>query len=165
VPAALLPGLLELERSPPEDPAAFFAAAIEGDTAVGPGASAAAELMKHAARVGLDVEALAQELRSCGVGEAAAGMFAEAWGILRAGGGVPKLAVPAPVQLADLDWTFGVSASSSEHAAMGATFVQLRLQTRGADGRAELVHMELSLARFYEFLAELESAKARLDLV
>ena len=47
---------------------------------------------------------------------------------------------------------------------MGATYVALRLHTQSASGASEYVHTELSLAKFYEFLAELEGAKASLEL-
>ena len=67
-------------------------------------------------------------------------------------------------RLVDVDWTFGVTASSSEHAAVGSTYVQVRLAVqRGA--ALEYVHLELTLEKFYDFLHELERAKAQLDIV
>ena len=77
--------------------------------------------------------------------------------------GAPAVAdssVPSNPRLTDLQWSFGVSASSSEHAAVGATFVQLMLKTQQQN-----THCEMSLANFYDFIHELESAKAQLELV
>ena len=162
LPPSLLPQLLELERAPPNDPAAFFAAALDGDVAA-PGAVAAVEVLRFAARAGLDAEGLMAELRRHGLSEGAASMFADAWAMYRSAN-VARLATPTPRKLIDLDWSFGVSASSSEHMAMGTTYVQLRLQTATQSG-TEFVHMELSLAKFYEFLSELEGAKQSLELV
>ena len=65
-----------------------------------------------------------------------------------------------PMRLTDLEWTFGVSASSSEHAAIGATFVQLRMKTQEQN-----THVEMNLAEFYDFMHELESAKAQMEVI
>ena len=106
-------------------------------------------------------------------------------------------------KLTRLTTSRAVSASSSEHAAVGQTYVQLRLVVDGA-GKQEYVHMgarchplsaprptrrdcaasshrcslppspplsvataitEMNLPRFYEFLHELECARAKLDLM
>jgi len=157
LPVCLVPSLLELERRGlPTDATTFFEGASTSSHA-GP----AREVLRFAALAGLDGTGLAEALRAAGVSEACADFFATYWAAAQ-----PSrefLALPAPRRLVDLDWNFGVSASSSEHAAMGVTFVQLRLHTQGSSG-AEYVHMELTLARFYELLHELEQAKAMLEL-
>ena len=54
----------------------------------------------------------------------------------------PPAALPADAaSLVDVDWSLGVTASSSELQALGSTFVLLRLHTRQADGTAEYVHL------------------------
>jgi hypothetical protein len=45
------------------------------------------------------------------------------------------------VDLVDVDWSLGVSASSSELQALGSTFVVLRLRTQSADGTSAYVHL------------------------
>ena len=169
LPASLLPALLDLESHPPNDPASYFSAVLDDPASSAVGSSstnvnAAREVFRYAAANGLEAEDLRLALQGAGIGEAAAAMFADAWSAQR-GAFVGELVQPHPLQLIDADWSFGVSASSSEHAAMGTTFVQLRLKTRNANGAAENVHMELNLARFYELLILLEEAKARADLM
>ena len=167
LPASLLPALLDLESHPPNDPTSYFSAVLDDSASSTVGSSstnAAREVFRYAAANGLEAEDLRLALQGAGIGEAAAAMFADAWSAQR-GAFVGELVQPHPLQLIDADWSFGVSASSSEHAAMGTTFVQLRLKTRNANGAAENVHMELNLARFYELLILLEEAKARADLM
>lgn len=167
LPASLLPALLDLESHPPNDPTSYFSAVLDDSASSAVGSSstnAAREVFRYAAANGLEAEDLRLALQGAGIGEAAAAMFADAWSAQR-GAFVGELVQPHPLQLIDADWSFGVSASSSEHAAMGTTFVQLRLKTRNANGAAENVHMELNLARFYELLILLEEAKARADLM
>ena len=50
----------------------------------------------------------------------------------------PEAAAPRVV---DVDWSLGVSASSSELQAIGSTFVVLRLHTEATDGTAQFVHL------------------------
>ena len=57
-----------------------------------------------------------------------------------------------------------MTASSSEHATVGTTYVQVRMVVEGSSG-PEYVHVELSLPRFYEFVHDLERAKAQLELI
>ena len=136
VPVALLPDLFELETNLPADPAAFFTAALDPSAAPMSGARAAAAVLRFAASEGLEPAALGQQLRAVGLGEAAAAFFADYWALQP-----PRSAVQlqVPMQLRDVEWSFGVSASSSEHQAMGTTFVQMRLNVQGEHG-AEYVH-------------------------
>jgi hypothetical protein len=66
-------------------------------------------------------------------------------------------------QLVDMEWKFGVTASSSDLKAVGSTFLQLKLVIDKGAGVTEDVHMELTLPQFYEFLASMEKAKTHLD--
>ena len=163
LPPELLPALLELERSPPLDPAAYFGAVLDSSANASSSSTAAAEVFRFAASHGLQAEELQHRLQAAGLGQAAAAMFADAWSAQRSD--ATALVRPPPLRLVDADWSFGVSASSSEHAALGTTFVHVRLRTRTEIGGLETVHMELNLARFYELLISLEAAKARCDLV
>lgn len=76
-------------------------------------------------------------------------------------------------KVVDMEWTFGVTAASSEVEAVGGTYLQLKLVIdkgvgSGEDSdasREEAVHMELTLPQFYEFLASMEQAKTYLDFL
>lgn len=58
-----------------------------------------------------------------------------------------------------------MTASSSEFEAEGTTYVQLRLRLRDTLSDEECYeHMEMKLEKFYDFLIELERAKAQLEL-
>jgi len=60
-------------------------------------------------------------------------------------------------QLVDMDWKFGVTASTSELSEVGACFLQLKLVIdRGAS--KENVIMELTLPQFYQFLQQMQAA-------
>nr|XP_002128721.1 COMM domain-containing protein 7-like [Ciona intestinalis]XP_002128739.1 COMM domain-containing protein 7-like [Ciona intestinalis] len=68
----------------------------------------------------------------------------------------------APHRLVDMEWKFGVTASSSELHRVGACYVQLKMiVTKGT--KTENVLMELTLPQFYNFLHEMEKAKLNLD--
>ena len=75
---------------------------------------------------------------------------------------VEKQAAPTII---DVDWSLGVTASSSEVQVVGATFVVLRLHTELPDGTTEYTHLELTLPKFYELRHQLEAAKAQLELM
>lgn len=64
--------------------------------------------------------------------------------------------------LKDLDWRFGVTASSSEVKEVGRTYLQLKLTLDRGDGLRD-VFVELTLQQFYDLLHQLESAKQTLD--
>ena len=144
LPVALLPDLLELEANLPADPTTFFAAAFDPSAPPAPGARAAAEVLRHAASQGLETADLMQQLRMLGLGEAGAIFFANYWAAQPSRASLQR---EPPLQLLDVDWSFGVSASSSEHQAMGTTFVQLRLSTQGQNG-GEFVHTGAAVARW-----------------
>nr|CAG4711851.1 unnamed protein product [Naegleria fowleri] len=60
--------------------------------------------------------------------------------------------------LLDLDWRFGVTASSSELNEVGSTFLQLKLTID--DGGRRDVFVEMTLQQFYDFLHEMEKAQS-----
>ncbi|KAM9965262.1 hypothetical protein ACTFIW_005074 [Dictyostelium discoideum] len=69
-------------------------------------------------------------------------------------------------QVLDMQWRFGVTTSSSEFTksnTTGSTFLQLKLVLDKGNNIKEDVHMELTLPQFYEFLKEMQSAKASLE--
>lgn len=228
--AALLPPLLDLESQSPAELAALFASAINLQTA-SPAAGAANQVFRQAALTDLEPQQLETRLRAAGVGPVCAAAAAQCWATHGIDHRRTLVADAVTVRkVIDVDWTFGggscplcqprlmsvrptqkltrlttsraVSASSSEHAAVGQTYVQLRLVVDGA-GKQEYVHMgarchplsaprptrrdcaasshrcslppsplerrnattEMNLPRFYEFLHELECARAKLDLM
>uniref|UniRef100_A0AAV2JCF8 COMM domain-containing protein n=1 Tax=Knipowitschia caucasica TaxID=637954 RepID=A0AAV2JCF8_KNICA len=65
-------------------------------------------------------------------------------------------------QLLDLEWKFGVTVGTSEIHKVGNIFLQLKLVMRKGTS-TENVYMELTLPQFYNFLHELERAKASMD--
>ncbi|XP_070578973.1 COMM domain-containing protein 7-like isoform X2 [Ptychodera flava] len=65
-------------------------------------------------------------------------------------------------QLVDMEWKFGVTASSNEVNKVGNTFLQLKLVINKGN-RTENVYMELTVPQFYSFLHEMEKAKSSLD--
>jgi len=64
-------------------------------------------------------------------------------------------------QLVDMEWKFGVTASTDELEKVGACFLQLKLVLdRG--GTRENVLMELTLPQFYQFLKEMNAASRQM---
>lgn len=68
-------------------------------------------------------------------------------------------------KLIDLDWSFGVTASSNDCDQVGKTFLQLKLTLDEGNQSLKQIFMELSLEQFYQFLAQMENCKAYLDFV
>ena len=85
-------------------------------------------------------------------------------------------------ELVNMEWKFGVTASSNDLESVGNTFLQLKLvinkggrEEQDAEGdnssnkkntsidNKEIVYMELTLPQFYNFLAEMEKAKSTID--
>nr|ACI68902.1 COMM domain-containing protein 7 [Salmo salar] len=62
----------------------------------------------------------------------------------------------------DMEWKFGVTVGTSELQKVGNTFLQLKLVIRKGNS-TENVYMELTLPQFYNFLHEMERAKASMD--
>ena len=67
-------------------------------------------------------------------------------------------------ELVDMQWKFGVTASSDDAAQIGSTFLQLKLVLNKGSG-LESHYMELTLPQFYGFLQEMEKAKQVIDFL
>ena len=67
-------------------------------------------------------------------------------------------------QLLDMQWRFGVTSSNSEIRHLGSTFLQMML-TLDMGNTEKQVRLELTLPQFYEFLAQMEKAKAMCDFL
>uniref|UniRef100_A0A671Z1J1 COMM domain containing 7 n=1 Tax=Sparus aurata TaxID=8175 RepID=A0A671Z1J1_SPAAU len=65
-------------------------------------------------------------------------------------------------QLVDMEWKFGVTVGTSEVQKVGNIFLQLKLVVRKGNS-TENVYMELTLPQFYNFLHEMERAKASME--
>jgi len=65
-------------------------------------------------------------------------------------------------KLEDVEWRFGVAAGSSDKAISGAAFIEMKLKIRQGD-ESVVRYMELSLPQFYEFVHQMERAKAVLE--
>lgn len=86
--------------------------------------------------------------------------------ILISKGSVSSLnALLASNQLVDLDWSFGVTASSNDCNQVGKTFLQLKLTIRQEDNALKDVFMEMTIEQFYHFLSEMEKCKSYIDLM
>ena len=72
-------------------------------------------------------------------------------------------------ELIDVEWKFGVTASTDEIDQVGETFLQLKLvvDKPSSDGSAERKHiaLELTLDQFYRFLSSMQEAKSHLDFL
>lgn len=68
-------------------------------------------------------------------------------------------------RLVDLDWTFGVTASTSEMDQVGSAFLQLKMTLDTGDNTTQDEYLELSIDQFFSFLSSLEQCKKFLDLV
>lgn len=68
-------------------------------------------------------------------------------------------------KLVDMDWSFGVTAASSDAEQVGKTYLQLRLTIDEQSQGMRVYFVELSVDQFYSFLAALEAAKQYLEFV
>ena len=66
-------------------------------------------------------------------------------------------------KVVDVDWKFGVTASTSEDDKVGTSYLQLKITVENKDKELKNVYLEMSLPQFYSFLHELEKAKTSLD--
>ena len=103
---------------------------------------AARALYESAALRGLTADQLEAELRSAGLSADGATSAAQSWTAYGAAARRSLLLSTLSVRrLVDVEWTFGVTACSSEHAAAGTTYVQLRLLVSSeSSGALEYVH-------------------------
>lgn len=111
----------------------------------------------------LSAEHIKEDLLTLGLNEEKAVQFSQQWGEHSAA--LSRLAVRQTLmvnQLVDMDWKFGVTVGTSEMHKVGNIFLQLKLVIRKGNA-TENVYMELTLPQFYNFLHELERAKASMD--
>mmetsp|Transcript_45664 Transcript_45664/g.97288 ORF Transcript_45664/g.97288 Transcript_45664/m.97288 type:complete len:185 (-) Transcript_45664:244-798(-) len=172
--------LFELELTPSAELSSRLACALAypaGDAAADSAISNAAtcsiaqrrsiEALFSAAKLrGLSAEELEASLVGLGLAAAVAAALVAAW--VESGSAVQAALLTKAFsarKLLDVEWTFGVTACSSEHTTIGSTYVQMRMTVEADGGATEYLHLELSLAKFYDFLHELESARAQLDVV
>lgn len=105
------------------------------------------------------------DLEAMGFGNSAISEMMEVWTSGRLDAGSAALAHTLRVNpLVDMQWRFGVTAANSEIRHLGATFLQMLL-TLDLGNSQQKVHLELTLPQFYDFLAQMEKAKAMCDFL
>ncbi|XP_043079912.1 COMM domain-containing protein 7 [Puntigrus tetrazona] len=121
-------------------------------------------LLPHGAlKKTLTAEQVKADLLSLGLNEDKASHFSDQWRIHYPV--LSRLAVGQTLmvnQLVDMEWKFGVTVGTSELQKTGNIFLQLKLVIRKGN-TTENVYMELTLPQFYNFLHEMERAKASMD--
>ncbi|XP_075993279.1 COMM domain-containing protein 7 [Genypterus blacodes] len=111
----------------------------------------------------LTAEQIRDDLLTLGLNEEKAQHFSQQWACHSAALG--RLAVGQTLmvnQLLDMEWKFGVTVGTSDIQKVGNIFLQLKLVIRKGNS-TENVYMELSLPQFYNFLHEMERAKASME--
>lgn len=119
-----------------------------------------------AAKHNLSPRQVAEDCVALGLTEEATGFFREAWAVNHtqlANAQVTKTIMAN--QMVDMEWKFGVTSASDEVDKVGSTFLNLKLVIDKSSSQREDVFMELSLQQFYEFMADMENAKAHLDFL
>lgn len=105
------------------------------------------------------------DLEAMGFGGESVEQMMSVWSAGRLDAGSAALAHTLRVNpLVDMQWRFGVTAANSEIRHLGATFLQMLL-TLDLGNSQQKVHLELTLPQFYEFLAQMEKAKAMCDFL
>ncbi|KAM9785729.1 COMM domain-containing protein 7 [Neosynchiropus ocellatus] len=111
----------------------------------------------------LTVDQIKEDFQTLGLNEDKASHFSAQWGshypVLS------RLAVAQTLmvnQLVDMEWKFGVTVGTSEIQKVGNIFLQLKLVVRKGNS-TDNVYMELTLPQFYNFLHEMERAKASME--
>ncbi|KAL1249799.1 hypothetical protein QQF64_020804 [Cirrhinus molitorella] len=121
-------------------------------------------LLPHGAlKRNLTAEQVQADLLSLGLNEDKASHFSDQWKTHYPV--LSRLAVGQTLtvnQLVDMEWKFGVTVGTSELQKTGNIFLQLKLVIRKGN-TTENVYMELTLPQFYNFLHEMERAKASMD--
>ncbi|KAI1892839.1 hypothetical protein AGOR_G00137660 [Albula goreensis] len=121
-------------------------------------------LVPHGAlKKGLNADQVKEDLITLGLNEDKALHFANQWKVHYPV--LSRLAVGQTLmvnQLVDMEWKFGVTVGTSELQKVGNIFLQLKLVVRKGNS-TENVYMELTLPQFYNFLHEMERAKASMD--
>ncbi len=132
-------------------------------------------VLKGSLRNNLKSQQLEEDLVSLGLKENLAKEAAKAWSSNIASITRSTLGQTLVInELVDMDWKFGVTASSDDVESVGSTFLQLKLViNKGLESSAgekagvakEIVYMELTLPQFYSFLAEMEKAKSVVEFL
>ncbi|KAG5281845.1 hypothetical protein AALO_G00049420 [Alosa alosa] len=121
-------------------------------------------LLPHGAlKKNLTAEQVKEDLLNLGVDEDKAVHFSNQWKVHYAV--LSRVAVGQTLmvnQLVDMEWKFGVTVGTSEIQKTGNIFLQLKLIIRKGNS-TENIYMELTLPQFYNFLHEMERAKAAMD--
>ncbi|XP_061907853.1 COMM domain-containing protein 7 [Entelurus aequoreus] len=111
----------------------------------------------------LTCEQLKEDLQTLGLQEDKASHFSQQWAEHSVA--LSRVAVGHTLmvnQLVDMEWKFGVTVGSSEIHKVSNIFLQLKLVVRKGKS-TENIYMELTLPQFYNFLHEMERAKASMD--
>uniref|UniRef100_A0A3P8X9Z6 COMM domain containing 7 n=1 Tax=Esox lucius TaxID=8010 RepID=A0A3P8X9Z6_ESOLU len=121
-------------------------------------------LIPHGAlKKNLTPDQIKEDLLTLGLSEDKADYFLKQWSVHYPI--LSRLAVGHTLmvnQLIDMEWKFGVTVGTSELHKVGNIFLQLKLVIRKGNS-TENVYMELTLPQFYNFLHEMERAKASMD--
>ncbi|XP_035237617.1 COMM domain-containing protein 7 isoform X1 [Anguilla anguilla] len=121
-------------------------------------------LVPHGAlKKALNADQVKEDLVTLGLNEDKALYFSNQWKVHYPV--LSRLAVGQTLmvnQLVDMEWKFGVTVGTSELQKVGNIFLQLKLVVRKGNS-TENVYMELTLPQFYNFLHEMERAKASMD--
>ena len=124
-------------------------------------------LVKGALKFNVTPQQLKGDLVALGMSTEGAETMEKVWR-----GNYMDLARSATVQtmtiksLQDMEWKFGVTASSDELDTVGNTFLQMKFSLASGskvDNTSEQVHVEMSLPQFYNFLSTMEQAQAEMD--
>jgi hypothetical protein len=109
---------------------------------------------------------LSDHLQSAQVPEAVVGIASEMFGNNQGRIAAASLSKTLKAnQLVDMDWIFGVTASSDSCDEVGKTYLQLKLtfeQEVGSGGRH--MHLEMSVDQFFAFLSSMEKCKQYMDI-
>ncbi|XP_034447090.1 COMM domain-containing protein 7 [Hippoglossus hippoglossus] len=111
----------------------------------------------------LAAELIGEDLVTLGLSEDKAAHFSQQWAEHYAA--LSRQAVSQALmvnQLVDMEWKFGVTVGTSETQKVGNIYLQLKLVVRKGNS-TENVYMELTLPQFYNFLHEMERAKASME--
>ncbi|XP_026862745.2 COMM domain-containing protein 7 [Electrophorus electricus] len=121
-------------------------------------------LLPHGAlKKNLTTEQVKEDLLTLGLSEDKAVHFSDQWRVHYPV--LSRLAIGQTLmvnQLVDMEWKFGVTVGTSELQKAGNIFLQLKLVVRKGN-TTENIYMELTLPQFYNFLHEMERAKACMD--
>jgi len=120
---------------------------------------------REALKANLSPAALIDDLRQFGLEEEKANLIANKWK-------TNFVAISSSVvgntlmvnQLLDMEWRFGVTTSNKDVHRVGTTFLQFKLVLDKGGNKTSNEYLELTLPQFYQFLSEMERAKASLDL-